>query len=555
MTYPRITFLKGRYGDLEARANLSGVRQAMRRSVSTGKPAVVIGPHSFEEMQSYLRDINSVFHHRFVAVGSRALDISDLLYPYYQGRIRILRRVAAFLGSHTMIPDSEISKRINQEKIIWPDDLLKSYLTDQYIASRKRPEGAEVEISEFLDIYDQLAITEPVVMVRYYDGWNAEQFLVALNAASNRQPIILIGNEGDLSESIDDKFVTEPITLREAFSTIGDEFNISDELISKNYRLWRASRFRGSARRHDIKLDSIAQISSLGDFTSFLLEAVEESRDIDQQPIIPYRIVAPLMFREQVGSIGVDHTAVTGITYINALGGIRAFRNLTADLRSSAILSNVVVGINPCLDRIASILDRIITQAPIEESDVVEFGVEFSYLESRVLHAQDNISKESMEFVLSYTGEGHKLLERFEPWQTYQAEGNGGSDTLGAVSRDIAAASIRLLRSASAEGLLDPTAAGRVAETIESADIDAPLKRASLAASTKNLGAAVGRSALARVKTAAVDIAKNVENDAKAKLSEKASNFIQSHANDLAKLASVGSSKWLPALIKLINGD
>lgn len=94
-----------------------------------------------------------------------------------------------------------------------------------------------------------------------------------------------------------------------------------------------------------------------------------------------------------------------------------------------------------------------------------------------------------------------------------------------------------------------------MADMIGSSDVDAPVKRASLAATSQNLGAAVGRSALARSQKFARDVASATEEEAKKKLSEAAAGFIYRHAVDLAKLAQTGSGKWLSALLKTFGSE
>ena len=186
---------------------------------------------------------------------------------------------------------------------------------------------------------------------------------------------------------------------------------------------------------------------------------------------------------------------------------------------------------------------------------IIGVGRSGTSLLQSMLNAHSKISRETMEFVLSYTGQGQALLERFEPWQTYKAEGGGAPDSLAAVNREVAGAAVRLLQSAATEGLLDQGAVGRVHEMIDSADVDAPVKRASLAATSHNLGAAVGRSALARSRGLAGEIARGTEAEAKKKLSESAASFIHRHTVDLAKLATSESGRWLGALIRTFGSD
>lgn len=551
----RITFAKNRHGDLEARAQLTGVGEAIRRAEAGGGLAAVYGPHSIEEMQSYFRDVRHYAGSGFIAIGLRALDLSDLLYGQYYGRVRALRRVSAFLNSHVLYRDEHLASLLSNKELFWPDAGIIEYLVEQYVGSRKKPEGAGQEIGEFFSRLGSLELQDPVVLRKYHYGWTAEQCIIAAISMQQGVPLVFLTGDPDILHAVREVVSTQPVTLGEAFEAIEQEFHISHDTIARNYRLWRASKYRRNGQGK-ISLDEVVQVSPIGDFVTFLLEAVaDDEQSPDQSSSIPARIVAPLMFREDGDAIGIDHTAVTGVSYQNAIGGVRALKNLTSDLRDSGVLLNAITGVTPCLNRMIRLLDRIEHSPTIEEASIVEFGVEFSYLESRVLNAQPKLSRETMEFVLSYTGQGQALLERFEPWQTYRAEGGGTSDSLGAVNRDIANASIRLLRSAADEGLLDQGAVGRVAEMLDSADVDAPVKRASLAATSQNLGAAVGRSALTKSQQFAVDVARGAEVEAKKKLSDSAASFIHRHAIDLAKLATTESGKWLSALLKTFGSD
>lgn len=555
MTADRIIFSRGRAGDLEAHLRLEGVEAALHVLRQRSGIVAVVGPHSAEEVQNYFRRIRNYPMFAYSAVGNHGHDLSDLLYHRYIGRMKILRRIMAFMTSHVTMSDADLSSHIIDSRMLWPNISLEDYLANSYINSRKKPDGSEQEISEFFAHVNELFIPDPVVLRRYYGGWNGEQCILVSKALSVGHPLVFVTDRDDLSAAADEILYTPPVTTRHVFEAINSEFHVPMDVVARNYKLWRASRFRRS-RVKSIDLDEVASSHSLAEFTNFLLEAVAEGvEDSEGPPTIPNRIVAPLMFREQPDHIGLDHVAVNGITRNVAVGGIRALKNLTQDLKDSGVLANAVVAINPCLDRVVTILEKIESTDPIEEADIVEFGVEFSYLESRIINAQDKLSKDTMEFVLSYTGEGQNLLERFEPWQTYKAEGGGFSDGLGVVNRDIAAASIRLLRAAAADGLLDPSAMTRVNDAVETADIDAPLKRASLAATTQNLGAAVGRSALKGVARHTSAVAKEVGEETRKKFSEAAAEFIQKNSVDLAKLAAAGSGRWLGAFLKTFLGD
>lgn len=555
MSIDRIIFTRGESGELGVHLDLDGVAKALKKSRSYSGPIVVVGPHPVEEVESYFRTIRRYPQAAFVATGVRGYDLSDILYGSYRGRVKILRRIMAFLSSYVLMSDPQMARRIDSNSLKWPDEAIRQQIVSHYVSSRKRPEGAEQEIAEFFDRFESTVIEGPVVMRKYYGGWNAEQYLTAVRAVEAKLPLILVTEPGNKLSLVGEAVHSTSVTVGDTFSAIKSEFQIPVEVIARNFRLWRASRFfRG--RQRSIDLNEVASMRSFGDFLNFLLEAVSDSEpESDQQLTIPNRIVAPIMFQEYAEIIGVDHTAVTGVTYQNSLGAVRALKNLTNDIYNSGVLTNAVLGIGSCLTRMTNILERIEQSSALEEADIVEFGVEFSYFESRVINASSKLSSETMEFLLAYTGEGQVFLERFEPWQTYKAESGGMSDGLGVVNRDIAAASIRLLRSAAAEGLLDPTASSRVAEMVANADIDAPVKRASLAATSNNFGAALGRSALKGVTQATVGAAKEVGVATKKKLSETAAGFIHNHSVDLAKLAASGSSKWLNAVLKLFMNE
>lgn len=431
MGQSRISFSKNYYGDLEASVHLASVSEAIRRSKASGGPAVVCGPHPLEEIQSYLRSVNSPFRSAFVAIGPRGADLGGILQSRYKGRVRVLRRISSFLQSHVLFTDENLAATIGRGELKWPDMGLVSYLTDQYVSSRKNPDGAIQEIDDYFSNMKSLEFHGPIVLRKYHYGWTAEQSLVAAMAVQQNLPLVFITNGDALAVSFANSIYTDPVSLGEVFSAINAEFKVPKDVIARNYRIWRSSKYRRNVQRR-VALEEVAEIYPLGDFVTFLLEVVaEEEQYTDQSSSIPSRIVAPLMFRESGDAIGIDHTSVTGVSYQNAVGGVRALRSLTSDLRDSGVLLNAVAGITPCLNRIINLLDRIEQSPTIEESSIVEFGVEFSYLESRILNAQAKISRDTMEFVLAYTGEGQDLLERFEPWQTYRAEGGGSSENLG----------------------------------------------------------------------------------------------------------------------------
>lgn len=555
MEQSRITFVRGRHGDLEARVHLTGVSEAVRRAKDTGGPAAVYGPHAIEEMHAYFRSIGQYPSHNFIAIGPKSLELVDIFYREYRGRVRQLRRILSFLSSFVLYRDEQFSHLIHDGTLLWPDAQLAEYLIGAYVNSRKNPTGASDEIGEFFIQLSSLSLPEPVILRKYHWGWNAEQCILAAMAIKQGVPLVVLTDETNIIHAVQEAVATRPVTIGEVFAEIERAFQINGDVVVRNYRLWHASRYSRKLGKA-VTMDDVVHMGTIGDFVSFLIEAIDsDDQASDSALSIPTRIVAPLMFREGGDAIGLDHTSVTGLTYHNAIGGIRALKNLSEDVRDSGVLLNAISGISPCLNRIIKILERIQGEATIEESSVVEFGVEFSYLESRILNAQSKLSNETMEFMLSYTGQGQALLERFEPWQTYRAEGGGTYGGLGAVNREIADAAIRVLQSASKEGLLDRGAAGRVAEMIEAADVEAPLKRASLAATSHNLGAAVGRSALTRSRDFAKDVLKGAEADAKKKLSASAAAFIHRHAVDLAKLATTESGKWLAALLKTFGGD
>lgn len=534
-----------------AHVALTGVEGAIGLGEQQGYPVGLFGPNHYDEVRSYIIRSNRYPETNFVSIGNRKVNLSSLLEPAYKGRLKTLRRISSFLTSFVMADDERFGELLTSRTQTWPEQSISEVIVNAYVSSRKNPDGSLDQILDFLSLFNAVSLPAPLVLTRYYYGWTAEQVicLASVLAKDKDFPVVIVSSNAHLSDRVEAYLATDPVTIGEALDSISSQFSLTRDSVHKGFKIWTAS--RGPYRTERLRLGDPASSSLISDLAGFISATAIEDNEVGQ--FIPSRIVAPVMFEERDQFISIDHRPALGISHQNALGGVRAIRNLTQDVLSSGVLSNSVMGIDPCLERIISYLDDMSSVGPIEESSIVEFGVEFSYVESRILNAAGKLSDDTVEFMLAYTGEAAKFLDRFEAWQTYKNEQGISGNSLASVNREVAQAAVNVLRSARVNGILDQLASQKVSDLVSVSDLDDPTRRGSLAATTENLGAAVGRTALSGVKNISKQAAEDLGKDVSDGLRKKAASFIIENSANLLKIASHSSGRWVSQLVRTIT--
>lgn len=546
----RLRLIEDRSGDLAVIAHFDGVEQAISESLKSSQPVVLFGDNIHEEIVSYRR--SNTTYEPLLFTGSHVDSVSDLVSFYYVGRKALLRRIASFLSSAADPSLIDFSALQSGKVELIGHHFIYDFIAERYIRTRKRDaESAPQEIAEFLSILESQTIEEPIVISHYGYGWTYSHLLALdiRDRSANFVPLVI---------AVDTKFMgnasfaveRRPIQQEEAFRFLSDSLPMRHAEVVSRYSLFNATQSRSRSRSRERNSDSRTSISlfDVSSFANFLRNLGSEDVSLDSvAAVIPRRVVAPVMFEDSDTGIGLDHSGVYGTSASQINGSARALNNQIYELITLGSLDNSIPRITNVLRRMSNILVRVTSGRIAEEADVVEFGVEFSYFESRIYEADDRLGSLSRGEVLGFLGEGKKFLSRFEAWRTYSEE----TDTpQTAATLDNASAAIQILRLAVAEGVISLEASARVEIALEADnDGNSNVWGEGYVKSGENLGAALGRGAL----KAAKEVGEGALGGATEAASEISRSFMRRHAEVFMRLAASRSERWLAMLLDYLS--
>lgn len=551
MPESRLTAYQDRHDYWRLSARFDAVERSIEESRLSGQPVFVTGPNIYEEFQSYAHGKSRYVEYSGLIINSKADHPFDALRDAYWGKTASLRKIVGFLNG----TQCGLTGTISIADLSEPDqDLIELIIEKakaEFINSRKNPSGADAEFEIFLDKFDSVPIPGPIVMTVSRHGLTYLQWIVIGRLLLQENPtptVILVDRDAESVFEITKSYKRVPVTGNELFEFLSQEFGKSSSELKRLYDLWHASR---GARKPKLALDEDMSLSEGSSFVSFV-----RNFDTDETPVelatrsIPQRIVAPLMFVAGAERIDVDHEAAKGISAASAKGAARALKNQANDVVSSGGISNSVPGLSQVLKRISQTAEKLELSSPPEEGDIVELGVDVSYLEHRVYEAKDRIGEVSLGEVLAFVGEANRYLSRFEAWRTYREE---TGQTLGA-SAEVSALAHQLLVKAAEAGLLTDEARARVLTTLHSdvADEDAN-RREGIARSSENLTSVVSRGALKALEAGGKDLAKEARSQAAKGLVDKSQAFLIANAPALMRLAQLRAGKWLEMVANLFS--
>lgn len=542
----RLRVLEDRTGDLVVRADFDSIQRALRVSQDRQLPAVLYGTNYSEEVSAY-RSKYGRSSYSSILIGKRAKTLREVMYPFYVGRTALLDRILSYGDGYTMIHGPWVENFVKNGR---PESDFDSFIDGvlvSYVKSRRRKEGAESDFREFIRNLEKADLSGPLlIMMGARISVSQASVVHAMSKNGSAYPSVVCYN--DRPDFADDEFSVErkPVTKEELISLLAGHLGKDISDIEARFSIWQAT----SHRVHNDSSDLTIYEASA--FASFVKRVDGEDLSISG-PVnyVPSRVVAPVMFEESCGRIGLDHSPVNDNNQSHAIGAARALKNQAIDLASIGSLDNALPNISRTILRISDTLDRISKSQKAEQADVVELGVDLSYFESRIYSARDKLGSMSANEALSFIGEANRFINRFDAWKTYLEETNLPEDVL--VSEETSDAAVKLLKLAVGEGILTPDARAKVESVLATNELDQPIRRDGVARSGESLGAALGHGAIKASRAVGKKLGEEAANQAAEAVVDETTNFLKRHAPLFLKLAASRSGKWLAMLVSEIT--
>lgn len=498
----------------------------------------VYGPQMHEELSGY-KENNRIFSYTDLPIiNKRGLTPSSFIRVNYYGNSQKFNKVHNFMGSYGMyfhtFGDVEIESITGMEL-----EQLYIDIAEHYVQSRRIKNSAEQDISEYLSHLHKVEQSGPVIF--YHSQVVSFQNIIAIkkwDSDGRTYPLVIMSTRN--SESRSQQYERQYVDLDVVVDILSKKYRRSKKDIKRHLDYWKATQ-----RQRNFNINkSTAQIATqFFSFTSSVLESGEESPSalaLEQRP-------APIMFSSSATEIVLDHVAAQGAPASHVRGAARALTHQANDLLAIPSLENAVPRISVKITRLISVLERIFTSNAADEADIIEFGVEFSSIESQLYQSQDRISDITAGDVISFLGEGKKFLARFESWNEYESDAKSLSET-----KESAAIALEILRSNSAILSLDSEAKQRLEEIIDNKSIDTSgeLSREGASRSAENLTAAAGKALVDFSKSTGNKTIDTTREAVSEKLSDSASKFILENSSRLIQFAQSRGAKWIEMLIK-----
>lgn len=533
----------------ELNVHFNSVERGLDLAVRTNRVVVVVGANVHEETKSYVDRIGRYVDYITLLVDSSGNTLFSLLKPYYKGRSALFNRLTSFLFSNYPQGLVDFGRLDSSPSAVMDLRESRKDIVAAYVHSRKKPQGAEEAINEILDHFLTLRLDGPVVIQLHQAQPSIAQYLIlhSWSRGPRSIPCVILTKAHASWQKPEFTLERDEYKKSELFELVsGATGNPVDE-IEKTWSFWSATQSRFG--RTDRNSTSVS-VNEGARFANFIREFDTSNVELDDiVAAMPQRVIAPIMFREDGANISLDHRAVNDAPLAHVIGGARALRNQIAEVLAAGIVDNSVPSANATFNRVSSVLERIITTGQADDSDVIELGVEFSYLEGKVYEAAERIGALSRGPLLGFIGEMSRYLGRFECWAEYQEK--GGSEPELAVDVSIAEASVQILTAAISDGVLTPEATSRVQATVDDDDLFASAgKRQGATRSTESLGAVMGRSVLNAGKRGVGEFGDEVRKRAVTELADSSEAFLKKNAGHFLKLAATRSGQWLAMLLE-----
>lgn len=544
----RLSLRREQNGEWRIHVNFDAVSKAIELSRTHGRPAFILGENVTEEFVAYATSLGRYIHYPGTIIDQQGRHPFDALRSIYWGKTSTLRSVIGFANSHAPGVGINISEEylLNLNPSIGEE--IRSDLVRSYQNYKKRSRNNEETINSFLNRFDQISVDGPVIITANENVFSYIQWLVISRWAEKvpKPPlVVLIDSKQNLIDSDSLSVIRSPVRASELIEFLSEELAWKNLNVEKYFDLWRLSH---PYRRNYTTKSSVATYD-INSFASFLMRIDTEEDAIDDTiKSIPSKIIAPMMFARSDNLIGIDHQPAKGLSPQTARGAARALRNQANEIILSGGLQNAAPGLNNVLTRIAAAAERIEKSELAEESDIIEFGVEVSYFESRLFDAKDRLGEMSKGEVLAFSSESSRFISRFDSWKNYIEETGFSASPREAV--EIASS---LMKKAIDAGILNDEAAAKIEGTLRDGSDENEGRQEGIARSSENLTSVVGRNALESIRSTASEVGKEAKSQIAKSTIEASKNFIVANSPALIRLAQLRGGRWLEMLTELFN--
>lgn len=544
----RLSLRREQNGEWRIHVNFDAVSKAIELSRTHGRPAFILGENVTEEFTAYATSLGRYIDYHGTIIDQQGRHPFDALRSIYWGKTATLRNVIGFASSHAPAVESNISEEylLNLNPSIGKE--IRSDLVRDYQNYKKNLGNNKEAINIFLDKFDQLSIEGPVIITLKENALSYIQWLVISRWAEKfpRSPIVvLIDSKKKFIDQDNLSITRSPVKASELVEFLNVELAEKNLNVEKYFDLWRLSH---PYRRNYTSQSSITAYDS-SSFASFLMRIdTEEDAFDDTIKSIPSKIIAPMMFARSDNLIGIDHQPAKGLSPQTARGAARALRNQAHDIILSGGLQNAAPGLNNVLTRIAATAERIEKSSLVEEADIIEFGVDVSYFESRLFDAKDRLGEMSKGEILAFSSEASRFISRFDSWKNYIEETG-----FNAPSREASEIASSLMKKAIDAGILNDEAAAKIEGTLRDGSDDNEGRQEGIARSSENLTSVVGRNALESIRSTASEVGKEAKSQIAKSTIEASKNFIVVNSPALIRLAQLRGGRWLEMLTELFS--
>ena len=544
----RLSLHREQNSEWRIHVNFDAVTKAIELSRTHGRPSFILGENVKEEFVAYATGLGRYIDYHGTIIDRQGRHPFDALRSIYWGKTSTLRRVIGFANTHAPSIKTNISEDflLSLTPSIRAD--VRGRFVNDYLAHKRDLGSNKEEIETFLRRFEQISIEGPIVITASENMLSYIQWLVISRweEESPKTPLIILIDSKKNSIGPDSLSITRsPIKVPELVEFLGEKSPEKKRNVEKYFDLWRLSQ---PYRRNYTANSSITAYDSSA-FASFLMRIDTEDDVVDNTiKSIPSKIIAPMMFARSENLIGIDHQPAKGLSPQAARGAARALRNQANDIILSGGLQNIAPGLNNVLSRISAAAERIEKSETAEESDVIEFGVEVSYFESRLFDAKDRLGEMSKGEVLAFSSEASRFLSRFDSWKNYIDE--TGFSTPSSEAADIASS---LMRKAIDAGILTEDAVAKIEGTLKTGSDDNEGRQEGIARSSENLTSVVGRNALESIRSTTSDVGKEAKSQIAKSTIEASKNFIVANSPSLIRLAQLRGGRWLEMLTELFS--
>ncbi len=381
-----------------------------------------------EEVYEQLRGLSSNSRARKQGLNYNWASDSGTSYERFAGRRARYNRIANFIrwqapynfpelrSTREFAIDTELLgflRQLNTGK-------LRTVAGTHYAETRRKPDLHPGDFPEFMDnlrwdhkrpfvihLGSQAPLTYQNVL-----------FLLEWLAARDQPLIVLLESKTRPTESIADAVIERDyISIEELLALFQQRMHFPIGKARRLLPIFQASFYLGGSSTFERGLAS-------KNLSQRILKFLQGAQDIDlgegQGLSVPGQQLAPAIFaiRHNVLDLRREHTETT--TEAEIRGAARALLAQCLELTGSIKFGNLLPRYDSALQRVADLLGAISTESMIDDSILVELGMEIDYLAGRAALARERLGKETTEELAVFIIAAKRYTLRLSVVQRYE---------------------------------------------------------------------------------------------------------------------------------------